>query len=782
MDIPMKVLLYFENIESIEKSGVGMALKHQMQALKSAGVEYTLNPDDDYDILHINTVFMKSAGVINAARKKGAKIIYHAHSTEEDFRNSFIFSNLVSKVVKQHLIWLYSMADLILTPTPYSKSLLQSYGIKVPIEYVSNGVDLNRFNPSAEKADMFRKYFGIRPDQKVVMSSGLWIRRKGILDFIEVARQFPDVKFVWFGQTALAGIPAEVRQAVTKNHSENVIFPGYMSGDIYEGAFAAADVFFFPSYEETEGIVVLEAMSCKTPVLVRDIPVYDGWLEADVNCYKGKTNKEFEDKLRQIFSGTAVNVRQAAYQTACDRSIENIGMQLKRFYEQVYQDETARMIQQYAQANDRQGKLNIGLFSDTYAPDVNGVSVSVQTLRKQLEKMGHNVYVITSSVNTKLVGSKFSDGVLRIPAIRLKTLYGYGISRPYSIRALQYIKAMNLDVCHVHTEFSMRIFASLVASVCKLPYVATYHTMYEDYTHYVTHGYFDKTAKKLVSWYSKYLAEKTCELIVPSIKTSTALERYGVTKYMHIVPTGIDLAKFDPQNINLNEIIEMQTMYGLSGKYCLGYVGRIAEEKNIDMIIQCLPRIFQQASDLVFVITGYGPDVENLQKQVHALQIENRVIFTGKQPPEQIQKYYAMCDAFITASTSETQGITYIEAMAAGLPVIARHDDCLSDVLIDGVTGFEFTDQDQLVDAVLRCYKLSKEAYSQMSQNCMKKASEYSLETFGKNVEDVYYQAIARKQRMLDRRSLEKRAHREAVAIVKNNIKEEIKNQTTGES
>lgn len=138
---------------------------------------------------------------------------------------------------------------------------------------------------------------------------------------------------------------------------------------------------------------------------------------------------------------------------------------------------------------------------------------------------------------------------------------------------------------------------------------------------------------------------------------------------MHIVPTGIDLAKFDPKNINLNEIIEIQTMYGLSGKYCLGYVGRIAEEKNIDMIIQCLPRIFQQASDLVFVITGYGPDVENLQKQVHALQIENRVIFTGKQPPEQIQKYYAMCDAFITASTSETQGITYIEAMAAGLPV-----------------------------------------------------------------------------------------------------------------
>ena len=768
MDIPMKVLLYFENIESIGKSGVGMALAHQKEALESAGVEYTLNPDDDYDILHINTVFMRSAAMIRAARKKGAKVIYHAHSTEEDFRNSFIFSNTVSKVVKQHLIMLYSKADLILTPTPYSKSLLQAYGIKVPIEYVSNGVDLNKFNPSKEKERKFRAYFGLSPDKKVVMSSGLWIRRKGILDFIEVARQFPDVKFIWFGQTSLAGIPAEVRNAVMVNHPDNVIFPGYMSGDVYEGAFAAADVFFFPSYEETEGIVVLEAMSCRTPVMVRDIPVYNGWLEDGVNCFKGRNNRDFEDKLRAIFDGRAPDVRDAAYQTAEARNIQAIGRQLKKFYEQVYQDETVRQIEQYSAAKNRDGKLNIGLFTDTYAPDVNGVSVSVQTLQRQLEAMGHNVYVITSSLNTKLVGTEFRDGVLRIPAVRLKSLYDYGISRPYSIHGLQYVKAMNLDVCHVHTEFSMRIFARLAASICKLPYVATYHTMYEDYTHYITHGgVLDKTAKKLVCWYSKYLMEKSCEIIVPSVKTSNALERYGVTKYMHIVPTGVDTKRFHPDNIDLNTVLDLRSTYGLQGKYCLGYVGRIASEKNIDMVMDCLPQILQQASDLVFVVTGYGPELESLKKKAATMGIADRVVFTGKQAPGVIQNFYAMCDAFITASTSETQGITYVEAMAAGLPVIARYDEALASVVQDNVTGFMFTDKNDLVTAVMRCYHLDKEAYSAISKNCLKKADEYSLETFGQNVVDVYYQAIARKQRMLERKEIQKKAQKQISEIKK---------------
>ncbi|MDD2470218.1 MAG: glycosyltransferase, partial [Bacilli bacterium] len=125
----MKVLLYTEGLEYISKSGVGRAIKHQMEALKLAGVEYTLDVNDDYDIVHINTYGMKSYLLAKEAKKKGKKVVYHAHSTEEDFRNSFVFSNQLSGMFKKWLIKCYRLGDCLVTPTPYSKRLLEGYNI-----------------------------------------------------------------------------------------------------------------------------------------------------------------------------------------------------------------------------------------------------------------------------------------------------------------------------------------------------------------------------------------------------------------------------------------------------------------------------------------------------------------------------------------------------------------------------------------------------------------------------------------------------------------------------
>jgi len=122
----MKVLLYFEAEKLIQTSGIGRAFAHQKEALKKAGMAFTINPKDDYDILHINTVGPSSSHMISEAKKAGRKVIYHAHSTEEDFRNSFLFSNQLAPLFKKHLIKLYSSADLILTPTPYSKELIKN--------------------------------------------------------------------------------------------------------------------------------------------------------------------------------------------------------------------------------------------------------------------------------------------------------------------------------------------------------------------------------------------------------------------------------------------------------------------------------------------------------------------------------------------------------------------------------------------------------------------------------------------------------------------------------
>ena len=330
----MKVCLYFESKEMIQTSGIGRALNHQIEACKAANIDYTLDVQDDYDILHINTVGLNSIPTIVKAKSKNCKVIYHAHSTEEDFRNSFIFSNQLSHIYKKMLLNYYSRADLILTPTPYSKKIIEGYGIQVPIHYLSNGIDLNRFNYDIEKVKAFRKYFSLKEDELVVISVGLYFERKGILDFMEIAKQMPHGKFIWFGYTPLYSIPKKVRKAI-ENHPNNVLLPGYVKGAIIEGAYMNANCFFFASYEETEGIVVLEALASSQNVLVRDIEVYNPWLIDQENCFKGKNNDEFIYYLDLILKNQTLNIRNKGRETAKQRSIQNIGIQLKKYYESV---------------------------------------------------------------------------------------------------------------------------------------------------------------------------------------------------------------------------------------------------------------------------------------------------------------------------------------------------------------------------------------------------------------------------------------------------------------
>lgn len=332
----MKVLLYFEGEKILAKSGIGRALDHQKRALSEVGIDYTLDSDcTDYDILHINTYGINSHNMVSKARKLGKKVIYHAHSTEEDFRNSFVGSNQLSPLVKKYLVGLYSKADFLITPTPYSKKLLEGYGIQVPIASISNGIDLERFKPSKDKEQKFRDFFQLENHQKVIICVGLYFERKGIVDFVEIAKQFPAYRFIWFGHTPMYSIPRAIRSIVKEDHPQNVEFPGYIKGDILEGAYSAADLFFFPSYEETEGIVILEALASKQQVVVRDIPVYNGWLEDRVNCYMGHSNEEFSQLISQLTNGELSDTRDAGFKVAETRSIKHIGHQLKAVYEKV---------------------------------------------------------------------------------------------------------------------------------------------------------------------------------------------------------------------------------------------------------------------------------------------------------------------------------------------------------------------------------------------------------------------------------------------------------------
>jgi len=330
----MKVLLYTEGIEQIGKSGLGKAIKHQMKALKHAKVEYTLDPDDDYDIVHINTYGPKSFALAQAASKNGKKIVYHAHSTEEDFRNSFILSNQIAPIFKKWIVTCYKLGDHIITPTPYSKKLLDGYGMDREITAISNGIELEKFTSSKIKSSEFRKKYGYKKKDKVVMGIGLYLERKGILDFVELAKRLPQYKFIWFGYTPLYTVPEKIRKAV-KTELLNLIFAGYVEQDMIISAMSGADLYIFPTLEETEGIPILEACACKQQALIRDIPVFDGWLEDGVNVYKAKDVDEFEKKIKKILEGNLPNLTEEGYKVACSRDLKIIGEQLKEVYEKV---------------------------------------------------------------------------------------------------------------------------------------------------------------------------------------------------------------------------------------------------------------------------------------------------------------------------------------------------------------------------------------------------------------------------------------------------------------
>lgn len=332
----MKVLLYTENEKMIGKSGLGKAIKHQMKALSYAGVPYTTNPSDDYDILHINTYFPKSYRLAKKAKKRGKKIVYHAHSTEEDYKNGFILANKTSKLFKKWLIKCYSLGDVIVTPTPYSKRLLKGYNglTDKKIVDVSNGIELDFFKEDKHLKNEFRKKYGYKDTDKVIFGIGLYIERKGIVDFVELAKRMKEYKFIWFGYSPLAAATKPVKKAV-HTKLDNLTFAGYVEPSMIKSAMNGADLFLFPTLEETEGIPIIEACACKCDAIIRDIPIFDGWLKDGKNVYKAKDVDEFERKIRLFFDGKLKSLASNSYEVAEERDLKNIGNKLKNIYEEV---------------------------------------------------------------------------------------------------------------------------------------------------------------------------------------------------------------------------------------------------------------------------------------------------------------------------------------------------------------------------------------------------------------------------------------------------------------
>lgn len=386
--------------------------------------------------------------------------------------------------------------------------------------------------------------------------------------------------------------------------------------------------------------------------------------------------------------------------------------------------------------------MRIGIFSDAYLPVINGVVTSIETLRKGLIREGHEVFIVSN--HGKLYDIQYKDNVLLLPGIKLSFLFDNKLSNPIQNRASEIIKQMNLDLIHVHTEFGVGLFARLIAKKENIPLIYTYHTTWEDYTHYINPLHLksvEKMARKMVASLSKRLSKPAAAIITPSSKTKKLLEEYGVYQPIHVIPTGVDLTRFKESDDLKQQAKQIREKYGvLDDDLLLVFVGRLGEEKDLETVIRALSRIDHK--QLKFMIVGDGPIINQLQELIKSLAIQERVFLTGRVVNDQIASYYHAGNAFISASMTETQGLTFIEAMACGLPLFASDKEVLHDLLYENKNGYFFHSEEECVDKLTKFIRLSKEEREQLTHNSLELVVPYSDQVFVDSVVNLYQKVV----------------------------------------
>ncbi|MBE6023468.1 MAG: glycosyltransferase family 4 protein [Cellulosilyticum sp.] len=394
--------------------------------------------------------------------------------------------------------------------------------------------------------------------------------------------------------------------------------------------------------------------------------------------------------------------------------------------------------------------MNIGIFSDTYSPQVNGVVSSILTLEKKLREQGHNVYIFTISHPQAEHDSPFVYRMASVPFVFLKD---HRVGIVYSNKAVHKIKRLKLDLILSQTEFSMGIFARMMAKKLDVPIIHTYHTVYEDYMHYISKGI--DLSPRIARKYSKSFCNHVDGVVAPTKKTEKLLKSYGVQKPIRIIPTGIDFTPFKPENYSEKDIDRLKEIFNIPpNDPIILFIGRVAKEKSIDFLIKAMPQLLTQIPDAKLVIVGDGPIRLELEELAQNLGVRNAVIFTGMQPWNTIGRMYQLGDVFVSASVTETQGLTFAEAMAAALPVIAREDESIAGFVRDGYNGQLFHTIDELSKALYQI--LSNEAYrKQLSQNAIHSIKPLSAETFGHHAE-VFYEEILQTYHGLENKATHK--------------------------
>ena len=376
--------------------------------------------------------------------------------------------------------------------------------------------------------------------------------------------------------------------------------------------------------------------------------------------------------------------------------------------------------------------MKILITTDLFTTETNGVVTSVKNLYGELKRKGHDVRILTLSDS---MHSHKDDMVYYIRSMPIGVYPNVRMPLSYRHSLIKELIDWEPDVIHSQCEFFSFQYALRISKLTGAPLVHTYHTLYEQYVTYVIPS--KRIGKYVVRILSKMRLKRVDKIIVPTHKVENTLRDYKLPNPICIVPSGISLEQHK-KRISSEFRHTKRNVLGISDEQMvLVNLGRLGAEKNLDELLYLFAKAHRFNDKLIFLIVGDGPDKTQLERKAESLGVKDYVIFTGMVEPSEVQEYYQLGDVFVSASTSETQGLTYIEAAANGLPLLCRKDPCLVDVIRQGENGFEYTCEQDFLAAVAAAFE-DPEWRVAAGKRSEEIASAFDKATFGNAIEDIY--------------------------------------------
>jgi glycosyltransferase involved in cell wall biosynthesis len=379
--------------------------------------------------------------------------------------------------------------------------------------------------------------------------------------------------------------------------------------------------------------------------------------------------------------------------------------------------------------------MKIAFFTNSYFPICYGSVISIESFRKNLEKLGHQVYVFAPSYDDY---KDKNNRVFRYPAFLFKYKIDYPISIPVSSFINKKIRELNLDIIHVHQPFSLGKEGLRYARKLKIPIIFTYHTKYEDYVHYVPF-FPEKILAELVKKEAINFSNKCDLTIAPSMGIKKIIEKRGANKKsIKVLPTGInwdDFQKGAREKVRKKYLIK-------KNEILLTNIGRINEEKNLVFLLESFKKIALKNPKIKLMFIGEGFLKEELKEKAKKWGIEKQVIFTGFLKNTEIKNYLKATDIYLQTSLSETQGITILEAMASSLPIVAVKATGTEDFIVNKKNGFlTKNNQKDFIEKIEYLIKkpLKRKEFRKQAQQDAKKYQEINQ---AKKLEKVYLDLV----------------------------------------